>query len=488
MSERRIVDIKVLWTNLYRSVRTFLLTFVKPIESSISYRMVESFIRRRDLVDEIDDDKYHLLLKVNLRNGTLNPNELSYSLIPLTLTYISKVVSKNSEYILGTFLFEGFTKPKLIASAITINKDKKSRNEERYLRPILISLAPDVPDSAIKKHSFKVSKSVYDEVLNYFSTYAPKYFDILNSSELMKPLVVMTIRSGFETLDEIKAVVSDGNEFREIRIPIKSPSWSFNDLPLKLVEDIRTIIVNPSMRDLNFAPKGAFITGPPGVGKSVMAESLASSLGLKIIELRPSLYRSMWYGATEKMLNAIFHQIIKKKSDIALVIDDAEFVSSRKYTTHEAHVSEISTMLYHLQRPDRPFTILTANNPDLIDPALLRPGRIDVSIVLGYPDRVMRRKIIERNISKYNIVVEDSLIDNLVTLSKWFSAAEVDAFIRLAASRGEGKVSYEDVEWARKKITVNYSERKSMQEYLKWWSSKTQGIVITYIPNENEIE
>ncbi|MEM2376552.1 MAG: ATP-binding protein, partial [Sulfolobales archaeon] len=434
MSERRIVDIKVLWTNLYRSVRTLLLTFVKPIESSISYRLVESFIKRRELIDEIYDDKYHLLLKINLRNGSLNVNELSYSLIPLTLTYVPKVVSKNGEYTLGIFLFEGFSKPKLIASAITVNKERGNRDSIKYLRPILISMAPDLSDSAIKKYSTKVSKLVFEEVLTCFNKYAVRYFDAISSLELMKPLVVVTIKSGFEALDEIKAVVSDGNEFREIRIPIKVPSWSFNDLPPKVVEDVKTIIVNPKVKGYEFAPKGAFITGPPGVGKSVMAESLASSLNLKIIELRPSLYRSMWYGATEKMLNAIFHQIIKRRSDIALIVDDAEFVSSRKYTTHEAHVSEISTMLYHLQRPDRPFTILTANNPDLIDPALLRPGRVDVSIVLGYPDRIMRRKIIERNISKYKIEADDPLIDHIVEMTKWFSAAEVDAFIRLAAS------------------------------------------------------
>ncbi|MEM0360969.1 MAG: AAA family ATPase [Sulfolobales archaeon] len=488
MSERRVVDIKVLWTNLYRSVRTFLLTFVKPIESSISYRVVEAFIRRKELIDELSDDKYHLLLKVNLRNCSLNANELSYSLIPLTLTYVPKVVSEKGEYTLGIFLFEGFSKPKLIASAITVNKERDLKGGVKYLRPVLISLTPDLSDPAIKRYSNRISRLLLDEVLMYFNKYAPKYFEALSSLELMKPLVVMTLRSGFEAIDEIKAVVSDGSEYREIRIPIKIPSWSFNDLPPKVVEDVKTIIVNPIVKGYNFAPKGAFITGPPGVGKSVMAESLASSLNLKIVELRPSLYRSMWYGATEKMLNAIFHQIIKRRSDVALIIDDAEFVSSRKYTIHEAHVSEISTMLYHLQRPDRPFTILTANNPELIDPALLRPGRIDVSIVLGFPDKVMRRKILERNIGKYKIKVDDTLIDQMVSITKWFSAAEVDAFVRLAASRGDGRITAEDVEWARKKISVNYSERKSMQEFLRWWVSKTQGMVITYLPSENEIE
>ncbi len=488
MSERKVVDIKVLWTNLYRSARTFLLTFVKPTESPISYRVVEAFIKRKELIDELSDDRYHLLLKVNLRNCSLNANELSYSLIPLSLTYIPKVVSKKGDYSLGILLFEGFSKPKLIASAITVNKDREAGNEVKYLRPALISLNPDLSDSAIKRYSGRVSKMLLDEVLMYFNRYAPKYFEALSSLELMKPLVVMTLKSGFEVLDEIKAVVSDGSEYREIRIPIKTPSWSFSDLPPKVVEDVKTIIVNPIVKGYSFAPKGTFITGPPGVGKSVMAESLAASLNLKIVELRPSVYRSMWYGATEKMLNAIFHQIIKRRSEVALVVDDAEFVSSRKYTTHEAHVSEISTMLYHLQRPDRPFTILTANNPDLIDPALLRPGRIDVSIVLGFPDKVMRRRILERNISKYKIKVDEGLIDHIVSVTKWFSAAEVDAFVRLAASKGEGKVSMDDVEWAKRKIVVNYSERKSVQEFLRWWVSKTQGMTITYIPSESEVE
>ncbi|HDN75553.1 MAG TPA: ATP-binding protein, partial [Acidilobales archaeon] len=259
------------------------------------------------------------------------------------------------------------------------------------------------------------------------------------------------------------------------------------DLPSKIIEDIEVAIINPIKRGMPFAARGAFITGPPGVGKSVMAEALASALGLKVVELRPQAYRSMWYGATEKMLNAIFQQVIKRRKEIALIIDDAEFISSRKYTIHEAHISEISTVLYHLQRPDRPFTILTANNPDLIDPAILRPGRIDVMMVLGYPDRDMRRKAILRHISRYKIKVSSEIIDKIVDITRWYSLAEVEAFIRLAAGKGDGKITEVEVEWTRRKFNISPSERASMQEYLRWWASKVQGVVITYIPSETEI-
>jgi len=487
VSERKLVDIKVLWTNLYKSVRTFLLSFVRPSESVLSYRLVEALVRRRGLIDEIEDDKYHLLLKINIKGSrTVDINDVAYSLIPLSLTHLPKTIVQRGEYSLGTFLFEGFSKPKLVAASITLSKD--SEKAVRYLRPILISVSPDVSDPLIKKHSGKVSSMLFREVITCFSKYAPRYVPIINSIHLLRPLAVVVIRNGNKSYDEIKAVVSDGSEYREVRIPIKVPSWSLEDLPPKIVEDVRMMIINPIIKKYDFAPKGAFITGPPGVGKSVMAEALAAALNLKMIELRPSTYRSMWYGATEKTLNAIFSQIIKKRSEVALVLDDAEFISSRKYTIHEAHISEISTILYHLQRPDRPFTILTANNPDLIDPALLRPGRIDVSIVLGYPDRVMRRKIIERDVNRYGVKISDEVIETIVKATKWFSAAEVNAFIRLAASRGDGSIGLDEVEWAKRRMMVNVSERKSMQEFLRWWVSKTQGMVITYIPSDNDIE
>ena len=219
-----------------------------------------------------------------------------------------------------------------------------------------------------------------------------------------------------------------------------------------------------------------------------MAEALADALGLKVVELRPQSYRSMWYGSTEKMLNAIFKQIIRRRRSIALIIDDAEFISSRKFTMHEAHISEISTILYHLQRPDRPFTVLTANNPELIDPAILRPGRIDVTVVIGYPDRSMRRKALLRNAERYSIKIKgNSVIEKIVSLSKWFTLAEVDAFLRLAAGKGNGVVGMDEVEWARKKFNIDHSERISAQDYLRWWARKTQGIVISYIPRENEM-
>jgi len=480
--ERRLVDVKVLWSNLFRGVRTYFISYMKPKESYFSYRLLATFSRYAQDLSTVRDYSLRLLLKVKIPRKP-SDREVAFTLVPISLNILSKYVVRNPTYGIYASVIKGFEKYIPISHTLTLSKDSYLER----IRPILITLNPGVPASRIKRETSIILKKLWRSVIKELSQVDPKYLD-LKYVNFLPPLSVIALVTYPERIEEIKAVVSDGGDLKEIRIPVRKPEWSLNDLPSKIIDDILTSIINPVKKGLPFATKGAIITGPPGVGKSVMAEALSNALGLKVIELRPQNYRSMWYGTTEKMLNAIFKQIIKKRHYLALVIDDAEFISSRKYTVHEAHVSEISTILYHLQRPDRPFTILTANNPELIDPAILRPGRIDVTIVMGYPDREMRRKAIIRNSSRHKIKFRnEDLINKLADLSKWFTLAEVDAFLRLAASKGNGIVSKDEIEWAKRKFNVSITDRMSMQDYLRWWSKKTQGIVITYIPSQSEI-
>ncbi|PUA32524.1 MAG: hypothetical protein B7O98_07690 [Zestosphaera tikiterensis] len=480
--ERASAEIKVLWSNLYRNVKNIFIAYDKYRESYISYRLLTTFIKNYRYLNNLDDRKFGLFLKIRSR-GNVTERELTHALIPLSINVFSKVVSKK-EYlgILG-LVIKGFKKPKLLSASITVNKN----SEVEGLRPVMIVLNPDVEEGLMKKMSYRVSVNLWNSIKKDLMIPGFKHYDVAYLS-VASPIVLASLSTKGSELNELRVVVSDGSEYRDIRIPVKKPSWRLEDLPPKLIEDIKAALINPIAKGLPFSAKGAFITGPPGVGKTVMAEALASALKLNIVELRPQNYRSMWYGATEKALNAVFQQIIKRRNEVALVIDDAEFISSRKYTIHEAHISEISTILYHLQRTDRPFTILTANNPDLIDPAVLRPGRIDVAVVLGYPDKDMRRKAILTNIKNYSIkLAGDDVLEELVKVTRWYSLAEVDAFLRLAAGKGNGSIGYEEIQWAKKKFNVSPEERRTTQEYLTWWSRKIQGIVLTYTPSENEI-
>jgi hypothetical protein len=284
----------------------------------------------------------------------------------------------------------------------------------------------------------------------------------------------------------VEVVIREGMESFVVKLPTRNPEWSLSMFPEKLVSDLETIVVNPIKLGYSFAPKGIILMGPPGVGKSVLAEAIAQSLGKKVVDLKPSVYRSMWYGMTEKILDKILKSIVKR-TDIALVIDDAEFLMSRTMAVHEVHVSEISLILNFLQKPVRPLTILTSNSPTLIDPAILRPGRIDVAIVIGYPDKEARKVIIENLLKKYGADVRGDIVENLVVATRWMSNAEIDALIRMALSKGSGKITIETIEWARKRFRIDYNVRASEHQFMRWSISHMPGLVITYIPQDHEI-
>jgi SpoVK/Ycf46/Vps4 family AAA+-type ATPase len=490
---RELAEVRVLWSNMYR-VRTIFASNYDISESFRSYRLL-SFIAKysADLYELMADSQSRnsgLVLRIKY-NRRLSPGVIAHVNLLAAMNLLSELVEdvgRDRGFFAALFAsYRSLSRDGLISCSLTF-----SRSPTRpYVRPAAVLL---VSGQAIgTRNAVKASKDLAEEALEALrvtiAKYKREYLDVLNALEEPKPVAIVLLQGKALSVEEIRAVVSDGSEYREVKIPIKNPEWSIEDLPPKIIEEVKLIVVNPFRSGLPFATKGAFITGPPGVGKSVMAEALANALGLKVVELKPFTYRSMWYGATEKMLNAIMNQVYKRRKELALVIDDAEFLSSRKYTIHEAHLSELSTILYHLQRSDRPFTILTANNPDLVDPALLRPGRVDVTILVGYPDKEMRRKALLRNASKYRVrFASERVVDYIVSNTPWYSLAELDALLRLAASRGSGTVGLEEVEWARRRVVVSPTERRSIQDYLRWWSTKVQGIVITYVPTEVEVE
>ncbi len=271
-----------------------------------------------------------------------------------------------------------------------------------------------------------------------------------------------------------------------LRLPVVSPQWNINDLPDKLKIDIETLIINPFNIKAKYAPRGILLVGPPGVGKSVAAEAIAHALTKGIVRLTPSTYRSMWYGMTEKTLSSIFASL-KKRKDIVVLIDDADFLVQRSGAIHEAYIAEINIWLNILQDPLRPLVIMTTNAPEIIDQALIRPGRLDVVIFMGYPDKYMRKKIVKRICESYSIVIDDQIVEEIVQRTRWFNAAELDSLLRMAASKGRGIINNDAILWALKRFYINESERKTIQENLRYYASRFSNLVLTYIPNEYDI-
>ncbi|NPA96105.1 MAG: ATP-binding protein [Crenarchaeota archaeon] len=298
---------------------------------------------------------------------------------------------------------------------------------------------------------------------------------------------VRVLMLSFEEQDVIKIrIKEDYAKPYTIKIPITKPYWSVDDLPPRLREDVEILVVEPIRSSARYAPRGMIIVGPPGVGKSVTAEALANAMNKGVVRIAPSTYRSMWYGMTEKTLHKIF-SAIRNRKDVIVLVDDADFLVQRMQAIHEAYIAEVNVWLNILQEPSRPFIVMTTNVPQILDPALLRPGRLDLVVVMGYPDLEMRKKIALRSAKRYGIPMDAELAYEIAKHTRWFNAAEIDSLVRMAASKGKGRITIESIEWAKRRFSINESERKYIQDNLRYYATKVPGLVISYVPKDSEV-
>ncbi len=403
---------------------------------------------------------------VHILSSTIIPLYLQ-SFDPYSQTLVSCVdIGKNGELT-------------LLSSAIITKKNFKGVSK----KPTIFVLVARTFDKNIDA---KTIKQFYKTSWNALAHNLKSYSIIEDSSLPQRTFTLLVILKEKKQDNFIEVVVPELHEMIRVKIPIIKASWGLDDIPPRLKHELETIIIRPLALRAGYAPKGILITGPPGTGKSVTAEAIASSLNLKIAELRPSIYRSMWYGLTEKILEAAL-QNLKSKKNLMILLDDADFLMGRQVAIHETHVSEITIFLRYLQESSRPLIVMTTNTPEILDPAIIRPGRIDTVVVIGYPDREFRKYIAIRSAKRYNIKLDEKLAEYISTITRWFTNAEIDALVRLAASKSNENIDEKSILWARQRFNINESLRKSVQDQLKWYSEQFQGIVVKYIANENEI-
>jgi len=457
----RVRSIVASWTKLAENIKA------QKLALKIYMKVVEVFGRR-------------VKKKVFVRLSTpMSSEEVAYIVIPFAYLYSPIITSR---YNIAPLVITALVRQsgyKILSASITYKQYSRAK-QYLTITPILLLRPLNQDISSINTSS--VVKTVMSELMNR---------NIISPSEIselhyMEEPILTAIISKREIENEVKIIIHDGFETYTVTVPLRIPEWSLSDISQRISNDIDSFIVKPILKKTKYAPRGLLIIGPPGVGKSVLAEAISHELNAKILELNPNTYRSMWYGATEKILSGIFTKV-RGRNDVVLLIDDADFLTSRATSIHEVHMSEISLLLKLLQDPKKPFTIMTSNMPDIIDPALVRPGRIDYIIILGYPDRETRRKVVEVLMDKYEIRIPDEVIDDIVMKTKWFSHAEIDGLIRLAASIGEGRIALEHIEKVKRKFSINVSERRRIQDFLKWHASRIQGVVLSYVPEEHEI-
>ncbi len=160
--------------------------------------------------------------------------------------------------------------------------------------------------------------------------------------------------------------------------------------PLKYPETFKRVGITP--------PKGILLYGPPGTGKTLVAKAVASESAANFISIKGPSVLSKWVGESEKAIRETFRKA-RQASPSIVFLDELDAICPRRGVSADSHVTErmvtqLLTELDGLEELKDVVVIAATNRPDIIDTALLRPGRIDRQLLINPPDRAEREEIL----------------------------------------------------------------------------------------------
>jgi transitional endoplasmic reticulum ATPase len=321
-----------------------------------------------------------------------------------------------------------------------------------------------------------ISAVCREAAMSSLRRYLPK-IDL--DSEMIDPELLEQIQVTKEDFDEaMKEVLPSG--IREVFVEIPNVSWEevggLDDLKQKLIEAVDWPISNPKVfkRMGIRPPKGILLYGPPGCGKTLLARAVASETNANFISIKGPELLSKWVGESEKAIREVFRKA-KMAAPCIIFFDEFDSIApSRGRHTSDSGVSEkvlsqFLTELDGLEIAKDIITIAASNRPDILDPALIRPGRIDRLLYVPPPGPKERLEILK--IFTKDMPLSSNLeLKELEDLMDGFSGADIETWCREAAMIALREnirarvVSNEHFEQARESISPSISD-----EIIQWY-------------------
>ena len=217
-------------------------------------------------------------------------------------------------------------------------------------------------------------------------------------------------------------------------------------------------------------PKGALLIGPPGTGKTLLAKAIAGEANVPFFSISGSDFVEMFVGVGASRVRDMFEQG-KKHSPCIIFIDEIDAVGRSRGAglgggndEREQTLNQLLVEMDGFETNEGIILIAATNRPDVLDPALLRPGRFDRQVVVGNPDILGREAILKVHIKKI-IVGPDVKLRTIARGTPGFSGADLANLINesalLAARKNKRVVTMVDVEEAKDKVMMG-AERRSM--------------------------
>ncbi len=217
-------------------------------------------------------------------------------------------------------------------------------------------------------------------------------------------------------------------------------------------------------------PKGVLLMGPPGTGKTLLARAIAGEAGVPFFSISGSDFVEMFVGVGASRVRDLFEQS-KKHAPCIVFIDEIDAVGRHRgaglgggHDEREQTLNQLLVEMDGFESNEGVILIAATNRPDVLDPALLRPGRFDRRVVVPRPDIGGRGEILKVHTKKVPLA-EDVDLDVLARGTPGFSGADISNLVNeaalIAAREDQAKVGQSHFERAKDKVMMG-AERKSM--------------------------
>lgn len=217
-------------------------------------------------------------------------------------------------------------------------------------------------------------------------------------------------------------------------------------------------------------PKGVLLVGPPGTGKTLLARAIAGEAGAPFFLISGSDFVEMFVGVGASRVRDLFSQA-KKNSPCIVFVDELDAVGRHRgaglgggHDEREQTLNQLLVEMDGFENNKGTIVIAATNRPDVLDPALLRPGRFDRQIIVPRPDLKGREAILKVHSDK-NPLQKNVDLAVIARSTPGFSGADLENLVNEAALRaarlGNKTVSMEDFEFAKDKVLMG-TERKSL--------------------------
>jgi SpoVK/Ycf46/Vps4 family AAA+-type ATPase/intein/homing endonuclease len=256
------------------------------------------------------------------------------------------------------------------------------------------------------------------------------------NQDILKKLIVTK-----EDFDHALKMV-EPSAMREVLIEIPKITWAdiggLEDVKKLLKEIIEWPLKYPdSFKQLGIKPPtGVLLYGPPGTGKTLLAKAIANESGANFISVKGPELLSMWVGESERHVRDVFRRA-KQVAPCIIFFDEVDALVPRRGMSADSHVSErvVSQLLAEisgLEELHGIVVIAATNRPDIVDPALLRPGRLERQILVPTPDETTRLEILKVH-TKDMPLTKDVDIKAISKETSGYSGADLESLCRESA-------------------------------------------------------